>query len=48
LSTAEIQKAAMKFYSKSGYRLVDTETAETMSTKTVGGGLKRFHFAKEL
>jgi putative acetyltransferase len=45
LSTAEIQKAAIKFYAKSG---VGTETAELMSTKTVGGGLKRFHFAKDL
>jgi GNAT superfamily N-acetyltransferase len=48
LSTAEIQKPAIKFYAKSGYRRVDTVTVETMSTKTVGGGLKRFHFAKDL
>jgi GNAT superfamily N-acetyltransferase len=48
LSTAEIQKAAIQFYIKSGYRLVETETAETSSIKTVGGGLRRLHFAKDL
>jgi GNAT superfamily N-acetyltransferase len=48
LSTAEVQKAAIAFYRKSGYMLVRTETAGTMSTKTVGGGLTRFHFEKAL
>jgi putative acetyltransferase len=48
LSTAEVQNAAIAFYRKSGYRLVRTELADTMSTKTVGGGLARFHFEKEL
>ena len=48
LSTAEIQRAAISFYRKSGYRLVKTELADAMSTKTVGGGLKRFHFEKPL
>jgi GNAT superfamily N-acetyltransferase len=48
LSTAEVQKAAIAFYAKSGFRLVRTEVARTMSTKTVGGGLTRFHFEKFL
>jgi GNAT superfamily N-acetyltransferase len=48
LSTAEVQKAAIAFYAKSGYRLVETEVADTMSTKTVGGGRTRFHFEKLL
>ena len=48
LSTAEIQHAALGFYRKSGYRLVRTEVAEAMSTKTVGGGLTRYHFEKDL
>jgi len=48
LSTAEVQNAAIAFYRKSGYRLVRTERDYTMSTKTVGGGLTRFHFEKEL
>ena len=42
LSTAEVQNAAIAFYRKSGYRLVRTKLAYTMSTKTVGGGLTRF------
>jgi putative acetyltransferase len=48
LSTAEVQAAAIAFYRKSGYRLVRSERADTVSTKTVGGGLTRFHFEKEL
>jgi GNAT superfamily N-acetyltransferase len=48
LSTAEVQKAAISFYHKSGYSLVRTERADSMSTKTVGGGLTRFHFEKVL
>jgi RimJ/RimL family protein N-acetyltransferase len=44
LSTAEVQKAAIAFHRKSGYMLVRRETADAMSTKTVGGGLTRFHF----
>jgi GNAT superfamily N-acetyltransferase len=48
LSTAEVQEAAIAFYRKSGYRFVRTEFADTMSTKTVGGGLTRFHFEKTL
>jgi GNAT superfamily N-acetyltransferase len=48
LSTAEVQKAAIVFYGKNGYQLVRTELANTMSTKTVGAGLTRFHFEKLL
>jgi GNAT superfamily N-acetyltransferase len=48
LSTAEVQQAAIAFYRKSGYTLVRTERADTMSTRTVGGGLTRFHFEKVL
>jgi putative acetyltransferase len=48
LSTAEVQKAALSFYRKSGYTLVRTEAAGAMSTRTVGGGLTRFHFEKAL
>jgi putative acetyltransferase len=48
LSTAEVQHAAIAFYRKSGYTLVKTERADTMSIKTVGGGLTRFHFEKVL
>jgi N-acetylglutamate synthase-like GNAT family acetyltransferase len=48
LSTAEMQLAAIAFYRKSGYTLVRTETADAMSTKTVGGGITRLHFEKVL
>jgi N-acetylglutamate synthase-like GNAT family acetyltransferase len=48
LSTAEIQEAAIAFYRKSGYQVVKTQFADTMSTKIVGGGLTRFHFEKTL
>lgn len=34
--------------SKKSYRLVRTELANAMWTKTVGGSQKRFHFEKEL
>jgi putative acetyltransferase len=48
LSTAEVQKAAIIFYRKSGYMLVRSERADAMSAKTVGGGLTRIHFEKVL
>jgi len=48
LSTAEIQEAALALYRNAGYRLVREEIAETASNKTVGAGLRRFHFEKWL
>jgi GNAT superfamily N-acetyltransferase len=48
LSTAQIQKAADRFYRKSGFRQIRTEVAEEMTTKQAGGGLIRFHFEKAL
>lgn len=48
LSTSEVQKAALTFYRKSGYRLAKTEVADSLSTKTAGGGLMRFYFEKAL
>lgn len=48
LSTAEIQKAALRFYQKAGYRHVHVETSDAMSVKTVGAGLARHHFEKRL
>lgn len=48
LSTAEIQKAAMSFYSKSGFQIVKSEIATEMTIASVGGGLARFHFEKLL
>jgi GNAT superfamily N-acetyltransferase len=48
VSTAQIQKAADRFYRKSGFHQVRTEVAEEMTPKQAGGGLTRFHFEKVL
>jgi GNAT superfamily N-acetyltransferase len=48
VSTAEVQKAADKFYRKCGFQQIRTEIAETMTAKQAGGGLTRFHFEKAL
>ena len=48
LSTSEVQKAALAFYRAAGYRQTGEERAETRSNKTVGGGIRRFHFVKPL
>ena len=48
LSTAEIQKSAVKFYRKNGFRQLRTEVADAMNPKQAGGGLTRFYFDKEL
>lgn len=48
LSTAQIQKAADRFYRKSGFRLIRTEVADQMTAKQAGGGLTRFYFEKVL
>lgn len=48
LSTSELQQAALAFYRKSGYRLVREETSAAQSNKRVGGGVRRYHFEKDL
>jgi putative acetyltransferase len=48
LSTSELQTAAMRLYEASSYRLVREETAVQASHKTVGAGLKRYHYEKPL
>jgi GNAT superfamily N-acetyltransferase len=48
VSTAQIQKAADRFYRKSGFRQIRTEVAGQMTAKQAGGGLTRFHFEKVL
>jgi GNAT superfamily N-acetyltransferase len=48
LSTSEIQSDALSFYQKSGYELVGEEVAEAANNKTIGGGIRRFHFKKAL
>jgi ribosomal protein S18 acetylase RimI-like enzyme len=48
LSTAEIQTAALALYRNAGYKLVRIETADMLSNKTVGAGLRRYFFEKAL
>ena len=48
LSTSELQQAALQLYRTSGFKLVREEVATARSNKTVGSGLRRFHFEKPL
>lgn len=48
LSTSELQEAALSLYRDSGYRLVREEVADKASNKTIGGGIRRYHFVKAL
>ena len=48
LSTSELQQAALSLYRDAGYNLVRTELAGAASNKTIGGGIRRYHFVKEL
>lgn len=48
LSTSEVQSAALSLYRASGYIQISEEIAEAESNKTLGGGLRRFHFEKRL
>jgi ribosomal protein S18 acetylase RimI-like enzyme len=48
LSTSELQKAALALYRASGFTETRQEVAQALSNKTVGGGIRRFHFEKWL
>ncbi|MEF3365291.1 GNAT family N-acetyltransferase [Methylocystis sp. 9N] len=48
LSTSELQKSALALYRSVGFSLVAEETADRMSHKVVGAGLRRHHMAKKL
>jgi putative acetyltransferase len=48
LSTSELQQPALALYRSSGFRLLREEKAETASNKTLGGGIRRYHFSKLL
>jgi GNAT superfamily N-acetyltransferase len=48
LSTSELQVEALSLYRNSGYQQVREETALAASNKTIGGGIRRFHFTKRL
>jgi GNAT superfamily N-acetyltransferase len=48
LSTSVLLGAALALYSGAGYRLVREEVAVGATNKTLGRGLRRFHFEKAL
>jgi GNAT superfamily N-acetyltransferase len=48
VSTAQIQRAADRFYRKNGFQQIRMEVADVMTAKQAGGGLTRFHFEKVL
>jgi GNAT superfamily N-acetyltransferase len=48
LSTSELQGDALSLYRNTGYQLVREEVAVAASNKTLGGGIRRFHFTKLL
>ena len=48
LSTSELQLAALRLYRNAQYRLVGDEVAGEATIKTVGSGLRRYHFEKVL
>jgi putative acetyltransferase len=48
LSTSELQGEALALYRNAGYRLLREEIAREASNKTLGGGIRRYYFTKEL
>jgi len=48
LSTSELQPAALALYRGAGYRLVREEVASAANNKTIGSGVRRFYFEKQL
>lgn len=48
LSTSELQAEALSLYRNSGYEEIGEEVALSASNKTIGGGIRRFHFTKRL
>jgi GNAT superfamily N-acetyltransferase len=48
LSTSELQREALALYKNAGYALVREEVAVAASNKTLGSGIRRYHFTKAL
>jgi GNAT superfamily N-acetyltransferase len=48
LSTSETQPDALSLYQKSGYELLREEIADTANNKTIGGGIRRYYFVKNV
>jgi putative acetyltransferase len=48
LSTSELQPAALELYRRAGLRRLGEDIADQASNKTVGGGIRRYYFKKDL
>ncbi|MBT6096239.1 MAG: GNAT family N-acetyltransferase [Rhodospirillaceae bacterium] len=48
LSTSEVQPDALAFYRAAGYAQTRDEVADAATNKTIGGGIRRYHFEKTL
>jgi GNAT superfamily N-acetyltransferase len=48
LSTSELQSEALALYRDAGYELLREEIADESTNKTVGRGIRRYHFEKAL
>ena len=48
LSTSELQSEALSLYQNGGYELIREEVSEEATNKSIGGGIRRFHFIKDL
>ena len=48
LSTSELQEAALGLYRSAGYRETSVVVAEKSSNRTIGAGIRRFEFEKDL
>ncbi len=48
LSTSSLQVPAIALYRAAGYRLTGEECSATASHKSIGAGVKRYHFEKKL
>ena len=48
LSTSELQQDAQALYRNAGYEKLREEIADAVSNKTLGGGIRRYHFIKRL
>ena len=48
LSTSELQQAALALYRNAGYHASKEEVAKDASNKTIGGGIRRYHFVKDI
>ena len=48
LSTSALQEAAKALYEAKGYHLVREVVADAQTNRTVGGGIRRYHYVKEL